>query len=82
MFMIPEKSGVGFFDAFRVRDGDCARTTGGSERHDDAVVVHALGFATRKRGLAVNDKAVRHGFNVCTEVFERRFHGKQTVTLL
>lgn len=55
---------------------------GGSERHNDAVVVHALGFAARKRGLAVNDKAVRHGFNVCTEVFERRFHGKQTVTLL
>lgn len=34
MFMIPEKSGVGFFDAFRVRDGDCARTTGGGERHE------------------------------------------------
>ena len=82
MFMIPEKSGVGFFDAFRVCDGDCARTTGGGERHDNAVVVHTLGFAARKRGLAVDDKAVRYGFNVCTEVFERCFHGKQTVTLL
>ena len=82
MFMIPEKSGVGFFYAFRVRDGDCACAAGGSERHDDAMVVHALGFAARKRGFAVNDKAVRHSFNICTEVFERRFHGKQTVTLL
>lgn len=82
MFMIPEKPGVGFFDAFRVVTVTVHAQPAAASAMDDAVVVHALGFAARKRGLAVNDKAVRHGFNVCTEVFERRFHGKQTVTLL